>query len=154
MPRPVVPGLSTGFVGQGVQPTPEGATAATSMACRQGGQTGQVRTWSTGLWVACPVARPIVDFKCFTVWGGCAQTHQQLVSPWGGETAGLEDAGGVRVCENVISDGCGRGVMRRKFFVSSGRNPKKVRGGKIKGTPRRSKGSKMLLVLWNGELQR
>ena len=42
MPRPVVPGLSTGFVGQGVLPTPEGATAATSMAGRQGGQTGQV----------------------------------------------------------------------------------------------------------------
>jgi len=36
------PRAEHGFVGQGVLPTPEEATAATSMACRQGGQTGQV----------------------------------------------------------------------------------------------------------------
>ena len=45
----MVPGRSTGFVGQGVLPTPEGATAATSMAGRQGGQTGQV----AGVWLWC-----------------------------------------------------------------------------------------------------
>ena len=54
---PRLPALSNGFPGQCVLPTPEGATAATSMARRQGGQTGQVRTWRTGLWVACPGSR-------------------------------------------------------------------------------------------------
>lgn len=55
----MVPGLSTGFVGQGVLPTPEGATAATSMACRQGGQTGQARS-GYGFWRGwqCPSQRP------------------------------------------------------------------------------------------------
>ena len=57
---PRLPALSNGFPGQCVLPTPEGATGATSMACRQGGQTGQVRTWSTGVWVACPVSRTVV----------------------------------------------------------------------------------------------
>ena len=43
MPRPVVPALSNGFVGQGVLPTPEGATAATSITGMQGEHTSEVR---------------------------------------------------------------------------------------------------------------
>ena len=37
MPKPHFPALSNGGVGQGVLPTPEGATGATSMTGRHGG---------------------------------------------------------------------------------------------------------------------
>ena len=51
---------------------------------------------------------------------------------------------GVLVCDKSIKDEiCGRGVADLagpKFFVSSGRNPKQVRGEKRKGTHTRSKG--------------
>ena len=49
------PRAEHGFVGQGVLPTPEGATAATSMARRQGGQTSdrQASRWSEGVWLWC-----------------------------------------------------------------------------------------------------
>ena len=39
----------------------------------------------------------------------------------------------------ALRKGCER-LVQEKFFVSSGRNPKKVRGEKIKGTHTRSKG--------------
>ena len=66
----MVPALSNGFVGQGVLPTPEGATAATSITGMQGEHTREV---GGGVATVCA-------------------SHQQLPALPSGAGPGLEDA--------------------------------------------------------------
>ena len=77
-----------GFSGQGMRPTPEGATAATSITGKWR-QTGQVLTrgasrWSAGLWVAGPVS----NFYC--VGEGVRIPSMASITPGVGRLHALE----------------------------------------------------------------